>query len=79
MPSMFPREDGGVARCCIRLSPRAAGVTAHVQKPSLDVLDVGGSGGCVWTHWGGWGYNVAALRARRHRHVYLYGVDESLA
>ena len=25
-----------------------------------------------------WGYNVAALHARRNRHVYLYGVNESL-
>ena len=29
-------------------SPRASGVAAHFQKLSLDVVDVGGSGGCVW-------------------------------
>ena len=37
-------EDGGIA---FVPSSRAAGVTAHVQKPSLDLLNVSGSGGCV--------------------------------
>jgi hypothetical protein len=45
MPSKLSREDGGVAFVS---SPRAAGVAAHFQKLSLDVVDVGGSGGCVW-------------------------------
>jgi hypothetical protein len=42
---MLSREDGGVAFVS---SLRAAGVAAHFQKLSLDVVDVGGSGGCVW-------------------------------
>jgi hypothetical protein len=49
MASMFPREDGGIAFVS---SPRAAGVTAHVQKPSLPPstypMSVAHSSGCVW-------------------------------
>ena len=45
MPSTFLRVDGGVG---LASSPRAAGVSEQVQKPSLVAPVVSGSGVCVW-------------------------------
>ena len=45
MATMLPREDGDIAFVS---SSRAAGITVHVQKSSLALPNVGGSGGCVW-------------------------------
>ena len=45
MAPMFSREDGDIAFVS---SSRAAGIAVHVQKSSLALPNVGGSGGCVW-------------------------------